>query len=257
MTPGPRGGWAISRRLAALGIAAVAADLGGVFFKSPLGPAGVTVGDWIDALGTFVAIALYAWIAAGLAARERRPYPALAHIAAAAYAMGRGVHLAANSIHDMIDRTGGADPWGLVYLWDERVGHTMVDLARIAFAIVLVSLERPLGASGSAAGSGEAAGAAHAGATSGPGGRAAPFVGSLAYGFTYFACAVEGQTVPLALPYCLAFAVWGIGSAARGRALGPTRTFFTGAALVSILFFAIWGIWQRGFPEFTHVGLIR
>src|SRR5207249_11584767 len=171
--------------------------------------------------GAFVAIALYAWIAADLAAHERRPYPALAHIAAAAYAMGRGVHLAANSIHDMIDRTGGADPWGLVYLWDERVGHTMVDLARIGFAIVLVSLERPLGASGSAAGPGEAAGDAGVG----PGGRVTLLVGSLAYGFTYFACAVEGQTVPLALPYCLAFAVWGIGSAARGRALGPTRAF--------------------------------
>ena len=242
MTPEPRGGWTVPRRLAALGIAAVAADLGGVFFKSPLGPAGVTVGDWIDAVGTFVAIALYAWIAAGLAARERRPYPALAHLTAALYAMGRGVHLAANSIHDMIDRTGGADPWGLVYLWDERVGHTMVDLARIGFAIVLVSLERPGGADHGSAG---------------PGGRVALFAGSLAYGFTYFACAVEGQTVPLALPYCLAFAVWGIGSAARGRALGPTRTFFTVAAVVSLLFFAIWGIWQRGFPEFTHVGLIR
>jgi len=253
MTPDPRGGWTISRRLAALGIAAVGADLGGVFFKSPLGPAGVTVGDWIDALGTFVAIALYAWIASGLAARERRPYPALAHMAAAAYAMGRGVHLAANSIHDMIDRTGGADPWGLVYLWDERVGHSMVDLARIGFAIVLVSLERPPGVNGSVAGSGGAAGDAGAG----PGGRVALFVGSLAYGFTYFACAVEGQTVPLALPVCLAFAVWGIGSAARGRVLGPTRTFFTGAAIVSILFFAIWGIWQGGFPEFTHVGLIH
>ncbi|HKW51680.1 MAG TPA: hypothetical protein VJQ53_08105, partial [Candidatus Eisenbacteria bacterium] len=142
MTPDPRGRWTIPHRLAALGIAAVAADLGGVFLKGPLGPAGVTVGDWIDALGTFVVIALYAWIASGLAARERRPYPAVAHMVAALYAMGRGVHLAANSIHDMIDRTGGADPWGLVYLWDERVSHCMVDAARIGFVLVLVSLER-------------------------------------------------------------------------------------------------------------------
>ena len=239
MTPDPRGSWTVPRRLAALGIAAVAVDLGGVFFKAPLGPAGVTVGDWIDALGTFVVVALYAWIASGLAALARRPYPALAHLAAAAYAMGRGVHLAANSIHDMIDRTGGADPWGLVYLWDEHVGHCMVDVARIGFVILLASLERPPGA------------------VAGPGGRVALFVGALAYGFTYFASAVEGQTVPLALPFSLAFAVWGIGSAARGRALGPTRSFFTGAAVVSLLFFAIWGIWQRGFPEFTHVGLIR
>jgi hypothetical protein len=242
LTPDPRGPWTIERRLAALGIAAVAADLGGVLFKSPLGPTGVTVGDWIDALGTFVAIAIYAWIASGLAARGQGPYPALGHLVAALYAMGRGVHLAANSIHDMIDRTGGADPWGLVYLWDERVSHCMVDLARIGFVLLLVSLDRR--------------GESDEG-SAGRGGRVALFVGALAYGFTYFASAVEGQTVPLALPFSLALAVWGIGSAARGRALGPTRAFFTGAAVVSLLFFAIWGTWQRGFPEFSHTGLIR
>jgi hypothetical protein len=238
--------WAIPYRLVALGIASVAADLGGVFFKTPLGRTGVTVGDWIDALGTFVVIALYAWITSGLAARERPPYPAFAHAAAVAYAMGRGIHLAANSIHDMIDRTGGADPWGLVYFWDERVSHYLVDAARIVFAVGLAALERPSGPAGGAVVSSSAGG-----------GRAAVVVGALAFGFTYFASAVEGQTVPLALPYSIAFAVWGVGSAARGRALGPTRVFFTVAALVSLLLFAIWGIWQRGFPEFTHSGLIR
>jgi hypothetical protein len=208
----------------------------------------VTVGDWIDVLGAFAVIALYVWIASGLAARERRPYPAFAHAAAVAYAMGRGIHLAANSIHDMLDRTGGADPWGLVYFWDERVSHYLVDAARIVFAVGLAALERPAAPAGEAAGSGSSAGR---------GGRAAVVVGALAYGFTYFASAVEGQTVPLALPFSIAFAAWGVGSAARGRALGPTRTFFTAAALVSLLLFAIWGIWQRGFPEFSHAGLIR
>lgn len=240
--------WAIPYRLVALGIASVAADLGAVFFKTPLGPTGVTVGDWIDALGAFVVIALYVWIVSGLSARERRPYPAFAHLAAVAYAMGRGIHLAANSIHDMIARTGGADPWGLVHFWDERVGHYLVDVARVVFAVGLASLERPSGSAGGTLGSGSGAGR---------GGRAAVVVGALAYGFTYFASAVEGQSVPLALPFSLAFAAWGVGSAARGRALGPTRTFFTGAALVSLLLFAVWGIWQRGFPEFTHAGLIR
>ena len=237
--------WGIRPRLAAMGIAAMAADLGGVLLKAPLGPTGVTVGDWIDALGVFAMIALYAWIASGLSARGRRPAPAILHAAAAAYAMGRGIHLAANSIHDMIDHTGGTDPWGLVYFWDEHVGHYMVDAARISFAVVLAFMDRPSGAGAAVEGGGSR------------GERAAAFLGALAYGFTYFASAVEGQTVPLALPFCLAFAVWGTVTAARGRALGATRAFFTAAALTSLLFFAIWGIWQHGFPEFTHVGLIR
>jgi len=238
--------WPVPLGLAALGIVALVSDLGGVLFKAPLGPAGVTFGDWIDALGAFAAIALYASIASGLAARWQRPVPAFLQVAAAAYAMGRGIHLAANSIHDMIDRTGGADPWGLVYFWDEHASHYMVDAARISLALGLVSLElRPQSGDGAED------------AWGGRGGRAALLVGAIAYGFTYFASAVEGQTVPLALPYAVAFAVWGTGGGGRVRAPGPTRIFFTVAALTSLVFFAIWGIWQHGFPEFTRAGIIR
>jgi hypothetical protein len=31
--------------------------------------------------------------------------------------------------------------------------------------------------------------------------------------------------------------------------------FFT-AYLIAIILFAVWGIWQHGFPEFSEVGLI-
>jgi hypothetical protein len=240
-----RGRWPIPLGLAALGIVALATDLGGVLWKTPLGPTGVTAGDWIDALATFVVIALYASIASGLAARARRPVPSILYVVATAYAMGRGIHLAANSIHDMIDHTGGADPWGLVYLWDEHVSHYMVDAARISFAVVLVSIE---GRSAAVAGNERTAG--------GRAGWAALLVGAVAYGFIYFASAVEGQTVPLALPYSLAFGVWGIGGGGRVSVYGPARAFFTVAALTSLFFFAVWGIWKHGFPEFSRTGFI-
>jgi len=50
-----------------------------------------------------------------------------------------------------------------------------------------------------------------------------------------------------------------LGSYARVDAAVALRTPgpVTVAALVSLLLFAIWGIWQRGFPEFSHAGLIR
>jgi hypothetical protein len=59
--------------------------------------------------------------------------------------------------------------------------------------------------------------------------------------------------VPLVLPFCVAYLAW---SLAKGRPFPPVRRFYTLGALVSILLFAIWGIWHRGFPEFSAVGLI-
>jgi uncharacterized protein involved in response to NO len=37
---------------------------------------------------------------------------------------------------------------------------------------------------------------------------------------------------------------------------GPVRLFYTIAALTSILLFLVWGVWHRGFPEFSRTGLL-
>ncbi len=79
-------------------------------------------------------------------------------------------------------------------------------------------------------------------------------LGALAYGFIYFATGVEGQTVPLALPFSLAYAVWSL--ARRRSESGAVRAFYTIAALTSILLFLVWGVWHRGFPEFSRTGLL-
>jgi hypothetical protein len=236
-------GAAISTRLLFLGLAAAALDLGSVYLKAPAAPTGVTVGDWISAAGAYVVLGLYAWVAATVGRGRARP--ALLLLAAGiTYALGTGIHLSANSIHDMLDRTGGADPWRLAYFWDETAGHYLVDAARIEFALALTSMER--GAAGSEAAAGR------------PGGRAAILVGALAYGFIYFATAVEGQTVPIALPFSLLYAGWSV-LASRGRRGGvpePVRGFYTAAAVVSLVLFSIWGVWHRGFPEFSTTGFI-
>jgi hypothetical protein len=235
----------MAARLAALGIAAAAIDLGGVYMKAPAGPAGVTLGDWIAGLGAYLLLALYAWIASGLGVR-RGPQARLFLAAIITYAAGTGIHLAANSIHDMLDKTGGSDPWKLAYFWDETAGHYMVDAARIGFAISLAWIEAgtPRGAIASSAPA--------------PGGRLPILAGAVSYGFIYFATAVEGQTVPLALPFVILFAAWGVwrSRAESGQPPAPVRGFFTAAALVSLSLFAVWGAWHGGFPEFSRTGFI-
>ena len=255
----PRRRASVGTRLAVLGLAATAVDLGSVYIKAPAAPSGVTLGDWISGIGAYLLIALYAWVASGIGAR-RGARATLFLAAIITYAFGNGIHLAANSIHDMLDKTGGSDPWKLAYFWDETAGHYLVDAARIAFAVSLTRIEW-------CAGSGALRGVE--GAPSGGGAALAPVssaghrslalaLGAVSYGFIYFATAVEGQTVPLALPYSILFAVWGL-ARARSREGGntaPVRGFYTAAALTSIVLFAIWGVWHRGFPEFSRTGFI-
>jgi hypothetical protein len=232
-----------------------------VLVKAPFVWRGVTWGDAIEIAGVYVVLALYSWV---------RPVPipggtraALLAFAGISYALGHGIHVAANSVHDMLAATHRADSWGLVTLWDERIGHYLVDVGRVAFAIGLTwaeadargpaRLDRP-----------DRADRADRGVRStepiGPG-RWIVFSGAIAYGFIYFATAVEGQTAPLALPFCAAFAAWGTWSARHagrrtGSADAPVRRFFTVAAWTALLFFAIWGAVQRGLPEFTKVGIL-
>ena len=233
-----------STSLLLLGIASAAFDVGCVLIKTPFLRAGVTAGDAIEAVGVFVVLALFARVAraaggadlprSGGAPREG----VILGIAATAFAFGHGIHVAANSIHDLADRSGLGDPTGLLGFWDENVGHYLVDSARVLFAISLTSISWGAGS-----------GAARAGASA--------IAGGIPFGFTVFASAVEGQTVPLVLPFSALYAGWSLLARDRFRRGGAVRAFFTAAAWTSVLFFAIWGVWQRGFPEFTRAGIIH
>lgn len=243
-----------------LGLAALAFDLANVTIKIPFLWRGVTVADAIEVVGVYVVLALYAWTARVVGEPDRARRGVLS-AAAITYALGHGIHLAANSVHDMLQRTGTGDPWRLAILWDEYVGHYMVDAARIGFAVGLTWVER--GATREACGEAPPFGG---GATAFlPFARPALlYLGALAYGFIYFAAAVEGQTVPMALPFCAAYAAWSAGAALRDRRGGrlagvsaPARAFFTAAAWISLLLFAVWGIWRQGFPEFTKTGILQ
>jgi hypothetical protein len=222
-----------------LGVASTAFDVAPVLIKAPFLRPGLTVGDAIEVVGVFVFLALF--LRSNRIAGTGRRGLAAAALAGAAFALGHGIHVAANSIHDLSSRNGVGDPTGLIDFWDEHVGHYLIDAARVLFSATL------LGSKGSPDGSGSR------------GDLALALVGGAAYGFTTFASSVEGQTVPLVLPFYLLVAVWLAASRRRFAATAESRTigrFFTGAAATALLLFLIWGIWQHGFPEFTSAGLI-
>lgn len=232
----------LPRLLLALGMATLVFDVGSVYVKWPVFRRGLTVGDLLEVAGVLAVLLLYRAVTRALGDARGAPGAILA-VAAIAYALGNGIHVAANSIHDMLDRTRLGDPWGLAGFWDEGVGHCLVDGSRIAFAIGLTWLAARVPARPPEAAAG------------GDGGDGAVAAGGAAYGFLYFAAAVEGQTVPLALPFSIAYAVWSVASKSA-----PSRSavvaFYRVAAWTSLFFLAVWGIWHRGFPEFSRTGFI-
>jgi hypothetical protein len=234
----------LATRLGWLGIASAALDLGSVYIKVPAFRSGVTWGDAIDVLTPLILVSLYALVLRALAvlpstdvsAVPIRPDPGarlLLGLGAIALVLGHGIHVAANSIDDAIARAGIPDPMGLAYWWDEHVSHTLIHGSKAALCVALTAVEARR--SGGGAGTGLLV------------------AGAMFYGFIYFADGVEGQTVALLLPFSAVYLAWSLW---QRRPFQPVRRFYTLGALVSVLLFAFWGVWHRGFPEFSKVGLI-
>jgi hypothetical protein len=203
----------------------------------------VTAADWLDLGSTYAIVLLYGWVLLGARGAARGgavPAGAAAVLALATvtWVLGRGVHVAANSLHDWLSHTGGADASGLFTFWDETLGHLLADAGSIGFAIGLTRVEnaRP-------AGSGAA-----------PGTRAWILLGALAYGFIFFAGGVEGRTVPLTLPWSLLYVAWAIRARRAGPGHRPVRVFYFTAFAGALALFAVWGLWHAGFPEFSASG---
>jgi hypothetical protein len=175
--------------------------------------------DWIDLITPYVVTGAAA--GALRAARASRLTWMVFWFAAVLYTQGQGIHLAANSV-------GNAVPGQPAYLWDEHVGHY---LWYIGFALIVATLAATLSERRHRGGAG-----AH--------------LLALLVGFTNFTNCVEGQTPILGIATAVLFVGWGfVTRDGLGRLLLTAYGF-------SLLLFAVFGIWQGGFPEFSTLGWI-
>ena len=175
--------------------------------------------DWIDLLTPYVVTgAAAAALRGGGASRGTWT---LFWFATVLYTQGQGIHLAANSINNAVP--GDGEP---AYLWDEHVGHY---LWYVGFYLLVVALATAL-------------------ADRRTRGGLAGHVLALLVGFTNFTNAVEGQTPWLGIGAAAVFAAWGL--LTRD---GIGRLLLTAYAF-SLVLFAVFGIWQGGFPEFSELG---
>jgi len=172
------------------------------------------------------------------APRDRRRMAAtLLFLATIFIADGHGMNLAANAVARQLGHEG-TGAWILDYFFDEDMGHLLAHggLLLATYGLLLV-------ADGARAQRADWRALA-----------AAPL-----FGFAYFCDGVEGQTVFLLLPGAVLGALWAAAAARRagtGVLRQSVRGFLVVAYATALILFAVWGVWHRGFPEFSALGWI-
>ncbi len=159
-------------------------------------------------------------------------------VMSAFWAAGQGMHLSANSLNNLmgnlsknqvIDVTG-TDIFRLTYFYDEHLSHYVWHIGVLGLAALLIYEGwRQL-------------------ADEKTDWRMVIPAGVL-YGFTYFCIFLEGQTLPIGLPFAtvvtLLILIWG----RKKLAQQPVLAFFFVTCLLASILYIGWGVYWRGFPS--------
>jgi hypothetical protein len=178
--------------------------------------------DWIDLLTPYAVTGAAAAVLRGAGA-TRGAWTGF-WFGTVLYTQGHGLHLAANSVGNALP---GADP-DIVHLWDETISHY---LWYAGFTIIVAVLAVTI-------------------ADRRPRGGPAAHLLAAVVGFTHFTNSIEGQTPWFGIGVAVVFALWGLFTRD-----GMGRYLLTAYGL-SLALFAVYRIWQGGFPEFTELGWV-
>jgi len=218
-----------------------------VFFRIPFPSYPlISYQDVFDILTPLVLIPLYWLLFKYSASGESRLAEEITFmVLAAIWVLGQGMHLAANSIDNLaqgLAREGGiniirTDIYTLTYFLDEHLSHYLWHAGILGLTALLIYREwrRPAGVKTI---------------------WWATIIAGLIYGFTSFCIFLEGQTVPIGLPFTIIIIlltlIWGRKKLAQQPLLG----FFFVASLVVAGLLIGWGVYWGGFPQFSDVGLL-
>jgi hypothetical protein len=198
------------------------------------------VGDILDLFTPLVIIPLY-WRLFQLTG-DHPPQPRLTvafMVLAALWVEGQGLHLAANAIgHLSAGLPGPSDVHTLTVFVDEVLSHYLWHLGLVGLSALLLYRQWQHPLPQPAAGLGLLIGA------------------GVLHGLTYFLTIVEAATGPLGVPFAVAVVVFTV---LRGRdqlRSQPLLLFFFVTFLTATLLFLGWGLYWRGLPEFSQVGLL-
>ncbi|MFC1968619.1 hypothetical protein ACFLVX_04465 [Chloroflexota bacterium] len=209
--------------------------LGKPFTPYPL----MNVADVFDILTPLVLVPLY-W----LLYRMGQPKPlnisgmVIFCIFAAFCAQGQGMHLSANSIDHLLKGMETSDIYGLTHFYDEVLSHYLRDIGIVGLSALLIlrSWQNLF---------------TEQRATLWP-----PILAGVIHGFAFFLVIIESGTAPLGVTGAILATLFGLIWGRKGISQRPVAAFFLMSYTVATVFFIGWGIYWRGLPQFSEVGLI-
>lgn len=151
---------------------------------------------------------------------------------------GQGMHLSANSIAHLLKGMESSDIYKLTYFYDEVLSHYLwhFGLVGLSAAVILRQWQNPFLEESTPLLPLIAAGVIH--------------------GFTFFLVVVEAGTAPLGVTFAILIALSGLIWGRKRMKQQPLLAFFFISYAVAALFFIGWGIYWRGLPQFSEIGLI-
>lgn len=213
--------------------------IGPPFMGRPFAPYPLmTAADVFDILTSLVMLPLY-WLLYRAVQKGTINAPGIVVflVLAAFWAAGQGMHLSANSIGHLLKGMETTDIYKLTYFYDEVLSHYLWHFGIVGLSALLIFRQWRNPVNGERA----------------PWGRL--LTAGAIHGFTFFLIVVEAGTAPLGVTFAalavLFGLIWG-----RKRMSQPLTAFFFISYAVAILFFIGWGIYWRGLPQFSEVGLI-
>ena len=218
-----------------------------IIFRYPFGPYPlISYQDALDLLTPLVLIPIY-WLLFRYASSQRS---SLAEeivfiILAVFWVEGHGVHLAANSINNLIDSLAKSqvvdikttDIYHLTYFYDEYLSHNLWHIGILGLAALLIYREWKQPSKIQTT-------------------WWATILAGVIYGFTYFSIFLEGKNVLMGFPFAILVVVFIWISARKNLHNRPIQAFFFVSCLLAFVLFAGWGLYWGGFPEFSDVGII-
>ena len=202
--------------------------------------------DAFDLLTPLVLIPVY-WLMYKAFVRDQDNLPSdiVFMVFAAAWAAGQGMHLAANSINNLIGNlakdhildVNGTVIGGLTYFFDEHLSHYLWHIGVIGLAALLIyaSWDRYVGE---------------------PTNWWLVAPAGVFYGFTLFCIFLEGQTLPIGLPFVIVCSFLVFVWRWKQFKANPMLAFWGVSCLLASLLLIGWRFYWGGFLQFSDVGLI-
>ncbi len=211
----------------------------------PFGPYPIMkVADVFDMLTPLVLLPLY-WLLYRVSQKEPISLSGIIvfFVLAAFWAEGQGMHLSANSISHLLKGMESSDMessdiYKLTYFYDEVLSHYLWHFGIVGLSAYLIFRQwqnhllegrTPLW----------------------------PLIlAGVIHGFTFFLIVVEAGTAPLGVTFAILVVLFGLIWSRKRMRQQSLLTFFFISYAVAALFFIGWGIYWRGLPQFSEVGLI-